>query len=164
MSFAVRKIGYRAWREDAAEALFSHTRLHYYLPHRPSREGSRMVLDPPDRVRPVADACESDDQQDLKLIRAIAGRDRQAFEQLYYRHSPRLGRYLMRLLRQREAVEEVLNDVMLVVWQNAARFDPSLSRLSTWLFGIAHNKALKALASVKARSSEVAIEAHESDP
>ena len=64
----------------------------------------------------------------------------------------------MRFLRHREGVEEALNDVMLVVWQNAARFNPSASRLSTWLFGIAHNKALKALAKSKARSAEVAME------
>ncbi|MCI0343901.1 MAG: sigma-70 family RNA polymerase sigma factor, partial [Chloroflexi bacterium] len=38
-----------------------------------------------------------------------------------------------------------LDDVMLVVWQNAARCDRT-GRCSTWLFGIAHHKALKALA------------------
>jgi DNA-directed RNA polymerase specialized sigma24 family protein len=38
----------------------------------------------------------------------------------------------MRLLKQREAVDEVIDDVMLVVWQNAARFDPEVSRPSTW--------------------------------
>src|SRR5438093_12672921 len=99
MSFAVRKIGYRAWREDAAEALFSHTRLHYYLSHRPSREGSRMVLDPPDRVRPVADVCASDDQQDLKLSRSIAGRDQTSFVNPNYHHSPLLGCTLQQRLR-----------------------------------------------------------------
>jgi RNA polymerase sigma factor (sigma-70 family) len=86
------------------------------------------------------------EEDDLVLIRRITAKDRQAFETLYYRYAPRLGRYLMRLLRKRELVEEVINDAMLVVWQNAACFDPAIARLSTWLFGIAHNKALKALA------------------
>nr|MCH9670135.1 sigma-70 family RNA polymerase sigma factor [Gammaproteobacteria bacterium] len=40
---------------------------------------------------------------------------------------------------------EVVNDVLLTVWQSAERFDPEKGRLSTWLFGIAHNKALKHL-------------------
>jgi RNA polymerase sigma-70 factor (ECF subfamily) len=110
------------------------------------------------RATPASGVGSRDEQHDLELIRAVARRDRGAFERLYYRHSPRLGRYLMRFLRQREAVEEAVNDVMLVVWQNAARFDPSASRLSTWLFGIAHNKALNALASFKARATEVAME------
>ncbi len=121
------------------------------------------MVQSPDRDLPVADASSPDQQQDLELIRAVALRDRLAFERLYYRHAGRLGRYLMRFLRQREAVEEALNDVMLVVWQNAARFDPAASRVSTWLFGIAHNKALKALASAKSRSMEVAMEPVEVD-
>lgn len=81
---------------------------------------------------------------DLILIRRVAGHDRQAFEALYYRYARRLSGYLTKLLKQREMIEEVVDDVMLVVWQNAARFDGS-ARLSTWIFGIAHNKALKAL-------------------
>ena len=83
--------------------------------------------------------------EDLALIRSIARRDREAFETLYYRYAPRLGRYAMRLLQQRESVDEVINDTMLVVWQNAERFDPEISRPSTWLFGIAHHKILKRL-------------------
>ena len=85
-------------------------------------------------------------EEDLALIRSIARRDREAFEKLYYRYAPRLGRYAMRLLKQREAVDEVIDDVMLVVWQSAARFDPEISRPSTWLFGITHHKTLKRLA------------------
>ncbi len=84
-------------------------------------------------------------EEDLALIRSIARRDREAFETLYYRYAPRLGRYAMSLLKQREAVDEVIDDVMLVVWQNAARFDPEVSRPSTWLFGITHHKILKRL-------------------
>ena len=95
---------------------------------------------------------------DGELIGAVARGDRKAFERLYYRYSPRLGRYLLRLLKQREAVEEALNDVMLVVWQSAARFDPAASKLSTWLFGIAHNKALKSLERAYRRGVEVALD------
>jgi RNA polymerase sigma-70 factor, ECF subfamily len=117
----------------------------------------RRCMDPfATRLSPASSLCLSgtalieaektlEHEQDLALIRAIARRDREAFETLYYRYAPRLGRYAMRLLKQREAVDEVINDVMLVVWQNAERFDPALSRPSTWLFGIAHHKTLKRL-------------------
>ena len=105
----------------------------------------------------AAPSSRSSEQEDLKLIRAIARGDRRGFEALYYRYAPRLGRYLFRLLRQREAVEETINDVMLVVWQSAARFETT-SRLSTWLFGIAHHKALKALARSHARAREVSLD------
>ena len=97
-------------------------------------------------------------EEDLALIRCIARRDREAFETLYYRYAPRLGRYAMRLLRQREAVDEVIDDVMLVVWQNAARFDPKVSRLSTWLFGITHHKVLKLLARSPSRGEVLPLD------
>ena len=74
---------------------------------------------------------------DQDLIRRVAARDRQAFEALYVRFAPRVVRYLSSQIRQREIVEEALDDVMMVVWETAARYNGT-SRLSTWVFGIAH--------------------------
>jgi RNA polymerase sigma-70 factor, ECF subfamily len=79
------------------------------------------------------------------LMQRIAQKDRKAFEEFYYLYAEGLGRFLMKMLKQNEWVDEAVNDVMLTVWQSAERFDPERGRLSTWLFGIAHNKALKIL-------------------
>jgi RNA polymerase sigma factor (sigma-70 family) len=98
-------------------------------------------------------------EDDLDLIRRVVGRDRQAFETLYHRYSSVVYRYLWKLIRQREMVEEALNDVMMVVWETASRFNGT-SRLSTWILGIAHNKALKA----RARSARFDAELRESEP
>jgi RNA polymerase sigma-70 factor (ECF subfamily) len=98
------------------------------------------------------------EQFDVELIRGVTRRDRRAFETLYYRHAARLRRYLVRMLRQPEAVEEALNDVMLAIWQSAARFDPSIARPTTWFLAIAHNKALKVLAKRRMSSAEVAYD------
>jgi RNA polymerase sigma-70 factor (ECF subfamily) len=73
----------------------------------------------------------------------VAAQDRQAFEALYRRYAPRLHGYLWKLLRRREVVEEIVDDVMVVIWKGSAKFNFT-SRLSTWIFGIAHNMALKA--------------------
>ena len=69
-------------------------------------------------------------EDDLDLIRRVVRRDRQAFETLYHRYSPVVYRYLWKLIRQRESVEEAMNDVMMVVWETASRFNGT-SRLST---------------------------------
>jgi RNA polymerase sigma-70 factor (ECF subfamily) len=98
-------------------------------------------------------------EDDLDLIRRVVGRDRQAFETLYHRYAPVVYRYLWKLIRQRESVEEALNDVMMVVWETASRFNGT-SRLSTWILGIAHNKALKA----RARSAKFDAELREAEP
>ncbi len=82
--------------------------------------------------------------EDLELLAAVAHKDRAAFEALYRRYGPRVGGYLWKILRNRELVDEAVDDVMLVVWQKADRFD-GRSRVSTWILGIAHNKALKTL-------------------
>ncbi len=82
---------------------------------------------------------------ELTLLRRVAAKDRKAFEALYHLYYRRLFGYLLKITRRAELVEEVLNDVMLAIWKGAASFD-GRSRPSTWIFGIAYHKALKALA------------------
>jgi RNA polymerase sigma factor (sigma-70 family) len=95
---------------------------------------------------PVKNLPATDDHlADRDLIRRVAEGDRQAFETLYVRYAPRVFRYLSSHVRQREIVEEALDDVMMVVWETAARYNGT-SQLSTWILGIAHFKALKARA------------------
>ncbi len=96
---------------------------------------------------------------DVVLINRVAARDRQAFEDLYHRYYRRLFSYLFKFLQHKELAEEVVNDVMLVVWRNAMRYDPKRSRFSTWLFGIANNKVLKA----RARAPDEPVEPATSD-
>jgi RNA polymerase sigma-70 factor, ECF subfamily len=96
------------------------------------------------------------EDDDTELIRRVAAKDRHAFEALYQRHAPRVQRYLYRLLSRPDVIEEVLDDVMLVVWQSAARFNHA-SRVSTWIYGIAHHKALKARARLAGRGTEVPV-------
>jgi RNA polymerase sigma-70 factor (ECF subfamily) len=79
------------------------------------------------------------------LLRRVGAKDRAAFEALYQLYYRRLFAYVFKVTRRAELVEEVVNDVLLAVWQSAPRFD-GRSRPSTWIFGIAYHKALKALA------------------
>jgi RNA polymerase sigma-70 factor, ECF subfamily len=77
------------------------------------------------------------------LLRHVAAGDTAAFEQLYHHYAPRLAAFLRCHLGAAALVGEVMNEVMLVVWQRAAVFQPTVS-FSAWLFGIAWNKATKA--------------------
>jgi RNA polymerase sigma-70 factor (ECF subfamily) len=92
------------------------------------------------------------EDDDPELIRRVAAKDRRAFETLYQRYVQRLHRYLSRQIQSPELTEEILDDVMLVVWQSAARYNGA-SRVSTWIFGIAHHKALKACARLASRAA-----------
>jgi RNA polymerase sigma factor (sigma-70 family) len=95
------------------------------------------------RFRVILSTMTSTDE--LTLLRRVATKDRKAFETLYHLYYRRLFGYLLKVTRRVELVEEVLNDVMLAIWKGAASFD-GRSRPSTWIFGIAYHKALKALA------------------
>ncbi len=94
---------------------------------------------------PVDGRTPSAESAELALLESIKRGRRSEFDVLYRIYHPRLWRFLAHMMRRPEAIEEVLNDTMMVVWQRAESFD-GRSKLSTWIFGIAYRKALKALA------------------
>ena len=81
---------------------------------------------------------------DRRLLGQIAEQDRQAFETFYYLYYTRLSRFLRRFKNDDTWIDEVVNDVMFVIWQKAGAFQ-GRSRASTWVFGIAYRRAMKAL-------------------
>jgi RNA polymerase sigma-70 factor (ECF subfamily) len=82
----------------------------------------------------------------MVLMERIRTGDIDAFEQLYRRYHDRLALFLWRRIQRRQLVEEVLNDTLMVVWRHADAFKGH-SKLSTWIFGIAYRKSMKALRS-----------------
>jgi len=88
------------------------------------------------------------DTDDHSLLARVAEKDRRAFEALYHRYYGRLFGYVLKITRRPDLVEEVVNDVMFVVWRDAGRFRGQ-SKPSSWILGIACRKALKALSGRK---------------
>jgi RNA polymerase sigma-70 factor (ECF subfamily) len=81
--------------------------------------------------------------EERQLLRLVAAREPQAFDTLYQRYAPALRRFLRRRLPSPDLVEDVCHDVLLVAWQQAARFEGK-ARLATWLCGIAQHRAQQA--------------------
>lgn len=105
----------------------------------------RLSQWPFQRRQPVAsDPAAAADALELALLDGVKRGRLADFETLYRLYHPRLTRFLSHMLRQRELVDEVLDDTLLVVWQGADTF-AGRSKLSTWIFGIAYRKALKAI-------------------
>lgn len=88
----------------------------------------------------------SKNSTEFLLLQRIAARDHDAFHEIFDLYYPRLERFISRLTQNYELMEEVINDVLLVVWQKAHEFK-NRSRVSSWIFGIAYNKTLKSIAS-----------------
>ena len=81
---------------------------------------------------------------DEALIGRIARGDRLAMQVLFARHHVRVYRFVLRLLNDQMAAEDVIGDVFLDVWRQASRFE-GRSAVSTWLIAIARFKALSLL-------------------
>src|SRR6202161_1615625 len=84
------------------------------------------------------------DDDDRQLLERIARRDRVAFETFFRLPGSSVARFVRDLVRDDGLAEELTSDVMVEVWRNAGRFS-GRSRARTWVFGIAHHKAIDAL-------------------
>lgn len=91
--------------------------------------------------------AETEDKQDALLLRRIERKEMNAFESLYRRYHGKLSRFVMSTLGRTDLTDEIINDVMYIVWEKAASYDHQC-RPSTWIFGIAYNRARKHFRSV----------------
>jgi RNA polymerase sigma-70 factor (ECF subfamily) len=104
--------------------------------------------------------------QDAALIARIRTGDRTAFMGFYDRFSPLLFSVAARVLGDRKEAEDVLQEVMLVIWNKSGEYDPQLGTLSSWAVALVRNKALDRLRARTRRLrliEEVAMMAEESE-
>jgi RNA polymerase sigma-70 factor (ECF subfamily) len=87
---------------------------------------------------------------DEVLIVRIATGDKLAMQVLFARHHVRVYRFVLRLVRNETLAEDLISEVFLDVWRQAAKFE-ARSAVSTWLLAIAR---FKALSSLRKRSEE----------
>jgi len=79
---------------------------------------------------------------DAALVQRLLQRDVRAFEQLYDRHSRIVYGLVLRILQQASTAEEVVQDIFLQLWRNAAQYDGSRGPFLPWLLTLARNRAL----------------------
>ena len=80
-------------------------------------------------------------QSDEALVKAIAAGSQAALRTLYARHNGRVVRFIARLVSDTAHAEDLVSEVFIDVWSQAARFE-GRSRVSTWILSIARFKAL----------------------
>jgi RNA polymerase sigma-70 factor (ECF subfamily) len=73
-----------------------------------------------------------------------AAGDQLAMRTLFARHQTRIYRFVLRLLKNEAAAEDVVSEVFLDVWRQAGRFE-GRSTVSTWLLSVARFKAISAM-------------------
>jgi RNA polymerase sigma-70 factor (ECF subfamily) len=78
-------------------------------------------------------------------VLACARGERFALRALYERESRWLLGVALRIVRDRERAEDVLQDAFLQVWQHAATYQPALGSARGWLYTIVRHRALREL-------------------
>ena len=101
---------------------------------------------------------------DATLLHKLLQRDVAAFEQLYDRHSGAVYGLVLRILEQAGTAEEVVQDVFLQVWRNAAQYDSTRGPFLPWLFTLARNRALDVLRLKSERQRRREVQTEELPP
>jgi RNA polymerase sigma-70 factor (ECF subfamily) len=81
---------------------------------------------------------------DEVLITRIASGNKLAMQMLFARYHVRIYRFALRIVRDETMAEDLISDVFLDVWRQAARFE-ARATVSTWLLAITKYKALSML-------------------
>ncbi len=76
------------------------------------------------------------------LLARIRDRDERAIEELYARYSGGLYALAQQVTRSDRSAQDVVQEVFVAVWKDAARFDPARGSLGAWLYSLARHKAI----------------------
>ena len=81
------------------------------------------------------------EHRERELLKRIDARDREAMREFYLLYCDRLTRFLNRMTRRHDLIDEMINDTLFVVWEKVGNFRGD-SRVSTWVMGIAYKRGL----------------------
>ena len=108
-------------------------------------------------------ATAGETSSDETLVERIAAGNKLAMQALFARHRTSVYRWLLRFVSNETLAEDLLSEVFLDVWRQAARFEYR-SSVSTWLLSIARHKALSAGRHRTEAELDEKIEATVADP
>lgn len=81
-------------------------------------------------------------EQLVRALVATGDEDRAAFDLLYSLTSAKLFGICLRICVERQAAEDVLQDVYLTIWKRAGGYDPGRASPIAWLATIARNRSI----------------------
>lgn len=119
-----------------------------------------MVAKPPAQGAPAAAAPVWNDC----IARIARDNDEAAFEAVFRHFAPRLKSYFMRLGADSSQAEEIAQEALVLVWRNAARFDPAKANVATWIFTIARNLSIDRFRKARRPAFDPSDPAFEPDP
>jgi len=95
---------------------------------------------------------------DQELIELVTRGDKSAFKEIYSRFSQVTYNLALRMLRDKEDTEEVVQEIFLQIWNKAHSYNPERGAVSTWILNIARSRAIDKLRSVGYRNKNIEID------
>lgn len=99
--------------------------------------------------------------EEAELLARIVERDERAVEALYARYSGPLYSLAYQVTGADRFAQDVVQEVFVAVWKDAARFDPARGSVGPWLFSLARHKAIDLVRreqNVRKRTADVDME------
>lgn len=104
--------------------------------------------------------------EDVELLARIVDRDERAVETLYARYSGPLYSLAYQVTGAERFAQDVVQEVFIALWKDAARFDPARGAVAPWLFSLARHKAIDLVRreqNVRKRTADVDLEFEQAD-
>jgi RNA polymerase sigma-70 factor (ECF subfamily) len=104
---------------------------------------------------------------DKDLISHVGQGDAQAFATLYERHRRAAYSLAYRMMGEKQAAEDLLQEAFLKLWRGAASYRAERGSVRTWLLSIVHNRGidqLRSLASRRRMQEKIEASAPKSQP
>jgi RNA polymerase sigma-70 factor, ECF subfamily len=93
---------------------------------------------------------------DEELMPLIAARDADALEVVYDRHGGAAYSLAYRIVGERAAAEDVVQEAFISIWRSGARYDRARGSVRAWTLGIVRNRAIDLLRKESGRSPKLA--------
>jgi RNA polymerase sigma-70 factor (ECF subfamily) len=106
---------------------------------------SRQLDLSPTKLRKLADE---------ELMELVCHNEAVAFEIVLERHVDAAFSLAYRMIGRRSFAEDVVQEAMLSIWRNGARYDRSRGSVRNWILGITHHRAVDALRRDAVRTSK----------
>lgn len=102
---------------------------------------------------PLACVPSAEDQAaDIAMLQRVGRRDVVAFQELYRKFSGLLYSTIHRVLNDHQDTEDIMQEVLMQIWQKAHLYEPAKGKPLTWISTMARNRAIDRIRSKQRRS------------
>jgi RNA polymerase sigma-70 factor (ECF subfamily) len=95
---------------------------------------------------------------DEELMPWIGRKDAEAFEVFYDRHGGAAFSLAYRILGDRNAAEDCIQEAFISIWRSGGRFDPTRGSVRSWTLSIVRNRAIDALRSKAGKAPKLTFD------